>query len=162
MSSNWYYKLMGEVYGPFTASELRKKAMAGEITWDTWIKKNEDGKWVTADRVNGLFVKADILPAEESFPHAPTYAPVKQQLIADNPIEQIPLVVLQRTRVCPFCSEYIQDTAIKCKHCGEFLDGRRLAQPAPIVVHSQSSSGCSQIATIAIGIILAIIILAFL
>jgi predicted amidophosphoribosyltransferase len=26
-------------------------------------------------------------------------------------------------RLCPYCSEAIKATAIKCKHCGEFLDG---------------------------------------
>jgi hypothetical protein len=33
-------------------------------------------------------------------------------------------------RKCPFCAEEIQDEAIKCKHCGEFLTGLPSSRPA--------------------------------
>jgi len=40
-----------------------------------------------------------------------------------------------KTKLCPFCAETIQAAAIKCRFCGEFLNGR---QAQPIVTNSVS------------------------
>jgi ribosomal protein S27E len=48
---------------------------------------------------------------------------------------------------CPFCGEEIQSLAIKCKFCGEFLDGRpstgtRVQGGASPQTKSTPSAGC--------------------
>jgi hypothetical protein len=45
------------------------------------------------------------------------------------------------TRDCPFCSEQILRSAIKCKHCGEFLDGRS-SHTTPPQQHGQMCPHC--------------------
>lgn len=65
-------------------------------------------------------------------------------------------------KTCQFCAEEIQDAAVKCKHCGSWLDGRD-AKPAaargPVKV--TTTSGGSMLKLIgfvlcALGLVVAI------
>lgn len=57
MPTNGYYQVMGEIFGPVSPAEMRRLAAEGVITRDTLVRKGEDGEWVLADRVRGLFDK---------------------------------------------------------------------------------------------------------
>lgn len=47
-----------------------------------------------------------------------TINPLDKKVIEVEPKE--PIITFEKE--CPFCSEYIKNTAKKCKHCGEILD----------------------------------------
>jgi rRNA maturation protein Nop10 len=47
----------------------------------------------------------------------------KSPYVTDVPFStSLVLVGEMVMKMCPFCAEEIQDDAVKCKHCGEFLD----------------------------------------
>jgi hypothetical protein len=54
MATSWYYQVMGQAFGPLTATELRQHVERGRVVADTFVRKGEDGRWVWAEQVNGL------------------------------------------------------------------------------------------------------------
>lgn len=54
-TADWYFKDQADLLGPLTAKELRQLAVTDRIGSDTLVRKGNDGRWVSASRVRGLF-----------------------------------------------------------------------------------------------------------
>jgi TM2 domain-containing membrane protein YozV len=162
MASNneWFVNHGNKIHGPFSSAQLKQLAAQSKIKPDTLVRLGTEGKWTAAEKVKGLFPSTELTaaPAPKAaatkavatkVPTARTSELVTQPAtvpvaVRSTTIEAIvPMTPMAApvagqpatiTRSCPFCGEDIAQTAIKCKHCGEFLDGRPRHHPAPVAV----------------------------
>jgi hypothetical protein len=54
MATQWYFNVMGKVFGPVSSADLLQRVRCGDITEATPIRKN-NSKWFPAKEVGGLF-----------------------------------------------------------------------------------------------------------
>ena len=55
MAKQFFYQVMGDVFGPIQGVELRERAVSGDVTPDTLVRVGEEGEWVLARRLTNLF-----------------------------------------------------------------------------------------------------------
>jgi hypothetical protein len=55
MASQWYCQVGNEQYGPFPASELKRLCQENRLLPDNLVRQGEDGRWIMASQVPGLF-----------------------------------------------------------------------------------------------------------
>lgn len=136
----WFVKHRGKEQGPFSPKQLKHLAESGKITPENEVRMGNDGDWMAAAKIKGLFGSSSKQTDSAYSPRVtkPTSSPAP-------PVQAIAIVPapaptqIQDRSPCPFCGEMIASSAIKCRHCNEFLDGRpREHQQPPQQILMQS------------------------
>lgn len=97
--SSWYVRSASKAHGPFSSTQLRKLATDGKILQETPVRLGEEGKWVPARKVKGLFEPAEVKERAPSGDDSlvETYVP------------------------CRHCKKYVSPSANTCRHCQGIL-----------------------------------------
>ena len=78
--TQFYTKIMGDIQGPFTGSQIRKLAESGNLFSDSHVRKGVNGQWFTADTIKGLTFNTSKMrsPSKVSGSQAKSELPPKQ------------------------------------------------------------------------------------
>jgi hypothetical protein len=134
MSKDWFIDHNGKTVGPITSSQLKQLASSAKINTSTRVRLGEDGQWSIAGKVKGLFNEI-AAPKQEIVVHQPPEPKAIAKPVA-------PTIIVQQapqSKPCPYCGEEIAMSALKCRFCNEFLDGRLRepqAAPQPIIMQA--------------------------
>lgn len=121
----WFVRKGEKTHGPFSSSKLKQLAQGSKISPDTDVRRG-DGKWGAARRVNGLFNTTEPASQPITTPDPQPPAVIEAQLAPAHPAPTDIISAQTTVRIpCPICGEEIAATAVKCRHCNEFLDGRQ-------------------------------------
>lgn len=91
MPTSWFVRGGGKVYGPLDSAKLKQLVSAAKIDQTTEVAQTENGPWVPAGRVKGLFVQPPIAPSpapapRPSVPVAPPADPSPVVISSPAPI----------------------------------------------------------------------------
>jgi len=121
--TEWYYQIMGGVFGPLSWEQLKERVRSGEIEHETEVAEGPDGPWIAASHVAGLFAllagpAADVSPGPEVKP-AVNVEPGAEEAAAGRGEEEVgvrrsPL----NLRPCSDCGTMVSNQASMCPHCG--------------------------------------------
>lgn len=126
----WFIQDDNQTQGPFSDQQVKKLAELGQITPGTRIRLGA-GAWAKASCVKGLFPTPAPRPEQEADDAGfedflETALRGEEGASRSRPVAAAPE---SATKACPFCAEEIKSSAVKCKHCGEFLCDGPVNQP---------------------------------
>ena len=97
MATEWYYQGENGSFGPIDSADLKSFAAIGEITPTTLVRKGNDGEWVTAKNVKGLFTQTPPV-VEKPSPQeiaTPVAVPSGLPTISPNELPEVARIKLQ-------------------------------------------------------------------
>ena len=119
MSTRFYARISGKVYGPLDGAKLKRLAAAGKLTRDDAISKDGKTAWTPAGNVRGLFPPAELLPAVDQRPRPiETVIPREPSEVAPAVPPPIPApagqpaVVFVQAPAAPPAQQIIQQTTV--------------------------------------------------